>query len=654
MKTVPHPIRCSSVSLLSLAIPLIAAFPVWGQVQLLLDGDFDNLTVGTAPDRGVPNGAWAFPDDYCCVSGGESREPSNRKEMFSVVESSSFDPTNTGLSLELNDNPKSDFTALSNFFSDAIKESDGGILRVNYDVYVPTSEGRVGGGIVHLSSDPVGFGGLSIWTDVGPAVQWEEDNSIRVVECNSFVTDCRHAGASWRQVLDEYPRDAWQHVQLDIDLVADKYDLSWSAGDDSLQEIATDLDFVAGRKRELDRFSILNPWGRDGGHMYVDNVSATWVPSSPNTTISLSGADGVYEQNFDAALGIDSSVDDQPLPPGWTGSRNGIATSHLTTKTFPTGSVGRGTLVYNAGENQDSDRALGLGIGSETNRGTLQLLADVTDAPAQQLQLAFDVEVWDAATSRSTTDPGEAAFDVSIEIDGGDGFVPLLDLGRVTTGPILTKPANSSDFVNGNDTANRVTFDSGLIPANIPVGSQLRVRWSADQDASRGWVFGLDNVSVSLLGGAHPGDFNGDGVLGIDDLNLISSEIALGGTDPRYDVDQSGVVDLADRQHWVTDMKRTWIGDSNLDGVFDSADLIAIFSADEYEDGIAQNSSWSTGDWNGDGEFDSSDLIAAFNEGGYEAGRRSAVSAVPEPSSVVLLACSVLVLSCRRSRGFSQ
>ena len=193
----------------------------------------------------------------------------------------------------------------------------------------------------------------------------------------------------------------------------------------------------------------------------------------------------MYEQNFDAALGIDSSVDDQPLPQGWIGSRNGIVATDLTTKTFPTGSVGSGTLVYNAGGNQDSDRALGLGIGRDTNRGTLQLLADVTDAPAQQLQLAFDMEVWDAATSNSTTDPGEAAFDVSIEIDGGDGFVPLLDLGRVTTGPTLTKPASSSDFVNGNDTANRVMFDSGLIPADIAVGSQLRVRWSADQDVSQ-------------------------------------------------------------------------------------------------------------------------------------------------------------------------
>ena len=57
-----------------------------------------------------------------------------------------------------------------------------------------------------------------------------------------------------------------------------------------------------------------------------------------------------------------------------------------------------------------------------------------------------------------------------------------------------------------------------------------------------------------------------------------------------------------------------------MDGAFDSGDLIAIFEAGEYEDDIAQNSTWATGDWNGDREFDSGDLIAAFADGGYDAG----------------------------------
>ena len=64
------------------------------------------------------------------------------------------------------------------------------------------------------------------------------------------------------------------------------------------------------------------------------------------------------------------------------------------------------------------------------------------------------------------------------------------------------------------------------------------------------------------------------------------------------------------------------IGDSNLDGRFDSGDLIAVFQAGEFEDDIADNSVWEDGDWNGDGEFDTSDLVAAFQAGSYVAGLR--------------------------------
>ncbi len=53
-------------------------------------------------------------------------------------------------------------------------------------------------------------------------------------------------------------------------------------------------------------------------------------------------------------------------------------------------------------------------------------------------------------------------------------------------------------------------------------------------------------------------------------------------------------------------------GDSNLDGVLNSQDLVLAFQAGQYEDEIEGNSSWSEGDWDCSGDFDSSDLILAF------------------------------------------
>ncbi|MCA9153043.1 MAG: hypothetical protein KDA92_27260, partial [Planctomycetales bacterium] len=71
----------------------------------------------------------------------------------------------------------------------------------------------------------------------------------------------------------------------------------------------------------------------------------------------------------------------------------------------------------------------------------------------------------------------------------------------------------------------------------------------------------------------------------------------------------------------------TVVGDVTGDGVFNSSDLVAIFTAGEYEDGIAGNSTYNEGDWNGDGDFTTADLVLAFQAGTYVAEARIAASA---------------------------
>ncbi len=65
-------------------------------------------------------------------------------------------------------------------------------------------------------------------------------------------------------------------------------------------------------------------------------------------------------------------------------------------------------------------------------------------------------------------------------------------------------------------------------------------------------------------------------------------------------------------------------GDSNGDGVFNSADLVYVMQFGEYEDLIAGNSTFEEGDWNGDGDFTSSDLVHAFAFGSYVSAARPA------------------------------
>ena len=114
-----------------------------------------------------------------------------------------------------------------------------------------------------------------------------------------------------------------------------------------------------------------------------------------------------------------------------------------------------------------------------------------------------------------------------------------------------------------------------------------------------------------------PGDFDGNATVDAIDLDLICAAIQSGNTDIKYDLDADLTIGWEDHRYLVEQVLHTSVGDANLDGQFNSTDLVSIFQAGKYEDAIAQNSVWATGDWNCDGEFTTSDLVAAFQAGTY-------------------------------------
>lgn len=81
----------------------------------------------------------------------------------------------------------------------------------------------------------------------------------------------------------------------------------------------------------------------------------------------------------------------------------------------------------------------------------------------------------------------------------------------------------------------------------------------------------------------------------------------------------TGVLGLSSATAEIQDNDRFVVGDSNFDGVFDSADLVRVFIVGEYEDDLPGNSTFADGDWNGDGDFTTSDLVFAFQAGAYVA-----------------------------------
>jgi hypothetical protein len=152
----------------------------------------------------------------------------------------------------------------------------------------------------------------------------------------------------------------------------------------------------------------------------------------------------------------------------------------------------------------------------------------------------------------------------------------------------------------GEDGAHRVTLGDDELVSGIHFGNYGRIPDPPDDV----WV---------------AADLDRDGVLDARDLDLLASAVRDGSSEAgATDLSGDGRLDHQDVEYVVRNLLNTHFGDANLDGRFDSSDLVQIFQRGQYEDHVAGNSGWADGDWNGDGEFDSSDLVFAMQHGGYE------------------------------------
>lgn len=111
---------------------------------------------------------------------------------------------------------------------------------------------------------------------------------------------------------------------------------------------------------------------------------------------------------------------------------------------------------------------------------------------------------------------------------------------------------------------------------------------------------------------ANDGDFNGDSVWDVDDLDALVMEIADGTNDSAFDLTDDGVVDVADRDQWLSVAALAngfgtpfLVGDSDLDGDVDIFDLLNW--RQHRNESIAE---WSAGDFNATGFVDVFDLLA--------------------------------------------
>jgi len=157
----------------------------------------------------------------------------------------------------------------------------------------------------------------------------------------------------------------------------------------------------------------------------------------------------------------------------------------------------------------------------------------------------------------------------------------------------------------------------------ISPGDALRVIQAILAGGSR--ALDGDEV-VRQIGGAAPTvteywDVNGDGRLSPRDvLAVINQFNTLGG--PQVDTgtldpQSPDPLDPSDVDQLFEEVGSA-AGDANLDGEFNSADLVLVFQRGRYEDGTTGQARWSDGDWDGDRAFRSADLVLAMVGGHYD------------------------------------
>ncbi|MCA9196498.1 MAG: hypothetical protein KDA87_03130 [Planctomycetales bacterium] len=260
-------------------------------------------------------------------------------------------------------------------------------------------------------------------------------------------------------------------------------------------------------------------------------------------------------------------------------------------------------------------------------------------------------------------DPGIQYFRTTFDLEQTSGFTTNIQLA-VDNGAQL--------YINGEFVAEEVSFvvenwNSPLPSVDIDAtGAIVSEKFDTAAASFNGWQLGENEIVLAIrnpdpegapaggfafrmdliLPNGMPGDFNLNGELDVEDIDLLTAASASGDGNVSFDLTNDGKVDDADVSTWAVSLKNTWIGDANVDGEFNSSDFVQVFTAGKFE--TNQSAVWSEGDWNGDGFFNSSDFVVAFTDGGFELGPRSEVAAVPEPTTAVTFMGLLGILALRR------
>jgi hypothetical protein len=136
-----------------------------------------------------------------------------------------------------------------------------------------------------------------------------------------------------------------------------------------------------------------------------------------------------------------------------------------------------------------------------------------------------------------------------------------------------------------------------------------------------------------------PGDYNSDGVVDRDDLDLLGTEIVAGTNEAMFDLNADALVNADDRDDFLggdlITVGNRLNGDADFDGEVQFSDFVIL------SNNFGNSGVWSDGDFDVDNVVQFSDFVILSNNFGLSA---AAAAAVPEPAGIWLALVGFLAL----------
>jgi hypothetical protein len=183
-------------------------------------------------------------------------------------------------------------------------------------------------------------------------------------------------------------------------------------------------------------------------------------------------------------------------------------------------------------------------------------------------------------------------------IDGDGDTVAQVDIGAVEINPAIDLPGDYND--DGKVDAADYTVWRNNLGLNIVLPNDVTpgVVDASDYQVWKGHYGQMSGGGGAVTTAAVPGDFNGDGVVDLDDLDEWNTNFG-STTNLTADANGNGIVDLADLAMWQEHKGVTTLdqiaGDFNNDGIVDMGDF-GLWSNSSEEDAFYANFGMTRGD----------------------------------------------------------